>query len=236
MPSEYSQIEERLNAVEERIAAALQRSGRARPEITLVAVSKKFSATAIRAAYQAGIRNFGENYVQEFAEKRLELVDLIDARFHLIGHLQSNKARSACQLFDTIHTADSIKLLWRLDASANELGRKLEVLLEVKLSGEATKSGAAEEEIPGLLEVAAKCQNLDVPGLMVIPPWTENAEDSRPYFRRLAELARRYRLSALSMGMSNDFEVAIEEGASIVRVGTAIFGKRPPVSRPASSG
>jgi len=193
-----------------------------------VAVSKKFSALAIRQAYDVGLREFGENYVQEFAGKWPKLSDLSDARFHLIGHLQSNKARTACELFSVIQTADSPKLLRRLDASANELGRILEVLLEIKLSDEPAKTGADAREIPGLLEAAHSCANLKVTGLMTMPPWSEDAEHSRPYFRRLAELARGYNLRSLSMGMSNDFEVAIEEGATIIRVGTALFGKRPP--------
>jgi pyridoxal phosphate enzyme (YggS family) len=199
-----------------------------------VAVSKKFSASAIRQAYDAGLRDFGENYVQEFAGKWPELSDLSDARFHLIGHLQSNKARMACELFSVIQTADSPKLLQRLDAGAKELDRQVEVLLEIKLSEEPAKAGADAREIPDLLEAAHSCTNLKVAGLMTMPPWSENAERSRPYFKRLAELARKYQLGNLSMGMSNDFEVAIEEGATIIRVGTALFGKRPPPKEPVS--
>ena len=202
-----------------------------RSEITLVAVSKKFSAAAIRSAYNAGLRNFGENYVQEFQEKRQELAGLPAARFHLIGHLQSNKARIACELFDTVQTVDSPKLLQRLDASAKELGRTMDVLLEVKLSDEESKTGASATEIPRLLDAAAGRQSLSVVGLMTIPPWSEDAEKSRPYFRQLTELARRYGLRSLSMGMSNDFEVAIEEGATIIRVGTALFGRRPAIKK-----
>jgi pyridoxal phosphate enzyme (YggS family) len=193
-----------------------------------VAVSKKFSAGAIRQAYNAGLRDFGENYVQEFSGKLPELSDLSGARFHLIGHLQSNKARTACELFNVIQTADSPKLLRRLDASAKELDRNLEVLLEIKLSDEVAKTGADARDIPDLLDTARSCSSLRVTGLMTMPPWSEDAENSRPYFRRLAELARLYQLSSLSMGMSNDFEVALEEGATIIRVGTALFGKRPP--------
>jgi PLP dependent protein len=200
-----------------------------------VAVSKKFSASAIRQAYDLGLRDFGENYVQEFAGKWPELSDLSDARFHLIGHLQSNKARTACELFSVIQTADSPKLLRRLDASAKELHRQLEVLLEIRLSEEPAKAGADAREIPDLLEAAHSCANLKVTGLMTMPPWSEDAERSRPYFKRLAELARRYQLGSLSMGMSNDFEVAIEEGATIIRVGTALFGKRPPPKESVSS-
>jgi pyridoxal phosphate enzyme (YggS family) len=192
-----------------------------------VAVSKKFSAARIREAYRAGLRVFGENYVQEFSDKRPELVDLEGAQFHLIGHLQSNKTRLACDLFQVIQTADSVKLLKRLDASAAERGQKTEVLLEIKLSDEESKSGASEEELPQLVAAAQQCPNLNVTGLMTVPPWSEDAEASRPYFRRLAELARQFELPKLSMGMSGDLEVAIEEGATMVRVGTALFGARP---------
>ncbi len=191
-----------------------------------MAVSKKFSAGAIREAYRAGLREFGENYVQEFAEKRPELDGLNEARFHLIGHLQSNKARLACDLFQVIQTADSAKLLERLDATAIS-GNTPDVLIEVKLSEEEKKSGASPQDLPALLDTAAKCARIRVSGLMTMPPWSTDAEQSRPYFQRLAELGRRYGLLKLSMGMSGDFEVAIEEGATIIRVGTALFGKRP---------
>src|SRR6185312_2140984 len=180
-------------------------------DIQLVAVTKKFSSAVIREAYQAGFREFGENYVQEFAAKRPEMGDLPHARYHLIGHLQSNKARIAVTLFDV----------------AGEQGKQLQVLLEIKLSDEASKTGARPEDIPAVLQSAARCENVRVSGLMTMPPWSEDAELSRPYFHSLAGLARQYSLPELSMGMSNDFEVAIEEGATIVRVGTALFGARP---------
>lgn len=196
-----------------------------------MAVSKKFSADAIREAYQAGLREFGENYVQEFAEKHPELNGLKDAHFHLIGHLQSNKARVACDLFNVIQTVDSSKLLKRLDAAAGEATRVPEALVEVKLSEEESKSGANPEDLPELMDVAATCTHIKVSGLMVMPPWATDPEQSRPYFHRLAELAHRYRLPKLSMGMSGDFEVAIEEGATIIRVGTALFGPRPKPSK-----
>jgi hypothetical protein len=212
-------LTERLAKVESRIERAAERSGRRRADITLVAVSKKFSAAHLRAAYAAGLREFGENYIQEFAEKRPQLDDLADAKYHFIGHLQSNKARLACQLFDVIQTVDSAKLLGRLDA-------KLEVMLEVKLSGEESKNGALPEEVPALLEAAAQYPHLTVSGLMTMPPWNIDPEHSRPYFRQLAALARDVGLKKLSMGMSGDLEVAIEEGATIVRVGTALFGPR----------
>jgi pyridoxal phosphate enzyme (YggS family) len=212
--------------VESRIQQAVERSGRQRPDITLVAVSKKFSAPHLRAAYAAGLREFGENYIQEFADKRPGLDDLAEAKYHFIGHLQSNKARLACQLFDVIQTADSAKLLARLDAAAGELNSKLQVMLEVKLSDEESKSGARPAEIPALLEAASHCRYLEVSGLMTMPPWSADPEQSRPYFQQLAALARGLGLKKLSMGMSGDLEVAIEEGATIVRVGTALFGPR----------
>ncbi len=182
-------------------------------------------------AYTAGLRNFGENYVQEFQEKRPQLQNLPGARFHLIGHLQSNKAKAACELFDIVQTADSPKLLRRLDASARDANRSMEVLLEVKLSNEENKTGADPADIPHLLEAAADCNSLRLTGLMTVPPWSEDPEAPRPYFRELAKLAGQYKLRELSMGMSNDFETAIEEGATIIRVGTAIFGKRPPIKK-----
>ena len=180
----------------------------------------------MRTAYAAGLREFGENYIQEFAGKRPQLDDLQEAKYHFIGHLQSNKARLACQLFSVVQTADSPKLLSRLDAAAGDLGTVLEVLLEIKLSGEESKSGARPEEVPGLLEAASGCRRLTVSGLMTMPPWNIDPEHSRPYFRRLAALGRETGLQKLSMGMSGDLEVAIEEGATIVRVGTALFGPR----------
>jgi PLP dependent protein len=227
LPLAAPTFEVRLSGVEDRIQRALERSGRKRSDVTLVAVSKKFSADRIREAYQAGLRDFGENYVQEFAEKQPQLEDLQGARFHLIGHLQSNKARQACELFQVIQTVDSAKLLKRLDMAAAEHRAAPELFIEVKVSGEESKSGAEPGQLPDLLDAAAGCSTIRVHGLMTMPPWSENAEQSRPYFRRLAELARRYALPSLSMGMSNDFEVAIEEGATLIRVGTALFGSRP---------
>ncbi len=220
-------IEQRLAELEARIAAAAHRSGRKREDVTLVAVSKTFPIEAIRAAYEAGLRDFGENYVQEFERKRAELGVLPGARFHLIGHLQSNKARRAAQLFDSIHTVDSARLARRLDeAAAVRPGGRLPVMIEVKLSPEESKSGAAPEELDALIEQVRACPHLELTGLMTMPPFFEQAEASRPYFRRLRELAHRYGLAQLSMGMSHDFEVAIEEGATHVRIGTALFGPR----------
>jgi hypothetical protein len=228
-----SSFENRLQAVEERIHQALARSGRSRSDITLVAVSKKFSSTHMRAAYLAGLRLFGENYVQEFAGKHPDLTDLPDIRFHLIGHLQSNKARVACDLFEVVQTVDSAKLLQRLDAAAAENQRTLEVMLEVRLSPEDSKSGALPQDLPALLAAAQTCPHLSVTGLMTMPPWHADPENSRPYFQELARLAKTFSLPKLSMGMSGDLEVAIEEGATLIRVGTALFGSRPkPASNP----
>jgi len=197
-----------------------------------VAVTKKFSAEAIRNAYQAGLRDFGENYVQEFAQKQPELRDTSEARFHLIGHLQSNKARLASELFHVIETADSAKLLARLDAAAADLKTSPRVLIEVKLSDEKDKTGALPEELPQLLDAARECTRISVSGLMTMPPWSTDPEQSRSYFQELARLARQNGLTELSMGMSGDFEVAIEEGATIIRVGTALFGPRPKPHKP----
>ncbi len=213
--------------MEERLEAAAKRTGRSRDDITLVAVTKKFSAQTIRDGYAAGLRHFGENYVQEFAGKKPQVGDLKDAHFHLIGHLQSNKVRQALGLFQTVQTVDSVKLLQRLDASAAEAGVQLEAYCEIKLSDEESKTGASVEDLPALVEAARACSKVRVVGLMTVPPWSTDAETARPYFRRLASLARDYGFAKLSMGMSNDFEVAIEEGATLVRVGTALFGARP---------
>ncbi|MCC6589562.1 MAG: YggS family pyridoxal phosphate-dependent enzyme [Bryobacterales bacterium] len=211
-----------LAQVEERIVRACQASGRRRDEITLVAVSKVFPAEAILEAYEAGLRDFGENYVQEFEGKHPLVKHLGDARFHLIGHLQSNKTRKAGELFQVVQTVDTPKLARRL----NEVGRPLDVMIEVKLSEEDAKSGADPREIPQLVSEIGACPQLKLLGLMTMPPWDEDAEESRPYFRRLYAIAQEHGLKALSMGMSHDFEVAIQEGATHIRVGTALFGKR----------
>jgi pyridoxal phosphate enzyme (YggS family) len=215
-------LRERLEQVEERIAQAAARAGRARSEITLIAVTKKFSADVIREAYDLGLRRFGENYVQEFEGKHPALADLHDAEFHLIGHLQSNKARPAAELFQVIQTVDSDRLAKRVD----QFGRPIEVMIEVKLSEEQAKSGAAPDALDGLIGAIRECGNLNLTGLMTMPPWSEDPEQTRPYFRRLAELGRRHALPKLSMGMSHDLEAAIEEGSTHIRIGTALFGPR----------
>jgi len=216
-------LKQRLEQVESRIAAAAERAGRKRPDILLIAVTKKFPASVIREAYELGLRDFGENYVQEFEAKRPELGACPGVRFHLIGHLQSNKAKTAAEIFDVVQTLDTAKLARRLDA---QLGKPLDVMIEVKLSAEEAKAGAAPEDVPALVEAIRGCAKLRLLGLMTIPPWSEDAEKSRPYFARLRALAGENQLPQLSMGMSHDLEVAIEEGATMVRVGTALFGPR----------
>jgi PLP dependent protein len=215
-------LAERLAVVRQRIDSAADRARRDPAGILLLAVTKVFPASVIREAYALGLRNFGENYVQEFEAKAPEVRDLEGARFHLIGHLQSNKSSKAAQLFNVIQTVDSPKLARRL----NDSGKHLDVMLEVKLSEEQAKSGSRPEELTDLIPAVNACSNLRLLGLMTMPPWSEDPELSRPYFRGLRELAERYELPQLSMGMSNDFEAAIEEGATCVRVGTALFGKR----------
>jgi PLP dependent protein len=219
-------LRERLAEVEDRIAAAALRAGRARSDITLIAVTKKFPADVIREAYELGLRRFGENYVQEFETKHPAVADLTDAEFHLIGHLQSNKTRPAAELFHTIQTVDSEKLARRLDATAVQIGKTIEVMIEVKLSEEQSKAGAAPDALDALIETLNACANLKLTGLMTMPPWSDDPEQTRPYFRRLAELGREHTLPKLSMGMSHDLEAAIEEGATHIRIGTALFGPR----------
>lgn len=210
-----------LARVEERIHAACVRAGRPRDSVLLLAVSKVFPAAAIVAAHQLGLRDFGENYVQEMERKAPALAGL-DARFHLIGHLQSNKSSRAAELFNVIQTVDSVKLAGRLAAA----GRPLEVMIEVKLSEEESKSGAPPEQVPALVEAIRALPGLTLTGLMTMPPWSEDPAAARPYFARLRRLAEAHGLAQLSMGMSHDLEAAIEEGATIVRVGTALFGSR----------
>ena len=226
-------IAENIVRVQEHIAAACQRAGRGPEDVKLVAVTKTVPPDRIRLAYEAGLRDFGENRVQEAAAKRPALSDLT-VIWHLIGHLQSNKARPARELFHWVHSVDSLRLAEKLHQSAVCSGDRLPVLLEVNLGGEATKAGVGESEVIKLVEQIAPLETLEVRGLMVIPPFFEDPEQARPFFRRLRQLAREVEargvpnvsLQELSMGMSHDFEVAIVEGATIVRVGTAIFGPR----------
>jgi PLP dependent protein len=229
-------ISENIAAVRERIAAAARRAGRGADEVALMAVSKTMPAERIREAYGAGQRLFGENRVQEFEGKIESLKDLAGAEWHMIGHLQSNKAAAAVEIFDAIDSVDSVKLAQKLNAAAGQAGKKLGVLIEVNVGGEEVKSGVGPEskELEEILGAAGSLDHLEVRGLMTIPPFTENPEGARGYFRRLREvrdgIARqkfsRVGMEVLSMGMSHDFEVAIEEGSTCVRVGTAIFGER----------
>ena len=225
----------RLSEVRARIDAAARGAGRDPSAIQLVAVSKTFPIDAVREAYAAGQRDFGENRVQEALEKIAASADL-PARWHLLGHLQTNKARKAAPAFAMIQSVDSVDLLRKLDAAAADAGHAPSLLVQVDLAGEATKFGARPEEVPGILEAGSSCRAARVVGLMTIPPIPEDPEDARPWFRQLHELREGWlaagippeMLRELSMGMSGDFEVAIQEGATIVRVGTAIFGSRQP--------
>jgi pyridoxal phosphate enzyme (YggS family) len=226
----------RADALLERIARAAARSGRDAREVTLVAVTKTHPSTLVCEAFEAGLREFGENRVQEAEGKIEELArETVGARWHLIGRLQANKARRAARLFDLIHSIDSAALAERLERVCEEEGReRLDVLVQVDLAQEASKGGARVEELPSIVESLKACSRLRFKGLMTLPPFYEDAELVRPYFRRLRELRDGLRASGafgegageLSMGMTHDFEVAVEEGATLVRVGTALFGER----------
>ncbi|HWY05120.1 MAG TPA: YggS family pyridoxal phosphate-dependent enzyme [Candidatus Acidoferrum sp.] len=229
-------IAENIFATRERIAAAAKRAGRRPEEIALMAVSKTHPPERIREAYAAGLRLFGENRVQEFAGKAGALTDLAEAEWHMIGHLQTNKALKAAELFRAVDSVDSVKLAEKLDSAARSLGKKLSVLVEINVGGETAKSGVAPDsrELEELLLAAPRFEALQFLGLMTVPPFTDDLEGARPYFRKLRKLrnvvaARKLpaiEMAVLSMGMSHDFEAAIEEGSTCVRVGTAIFGER----------
>ena len=228
-----SLLRENLSRVQERIVAATRRAGRRAEEVTLIGVSKMHPAEMIRAAWEAGLRHFGENRVQEWEGKRAGVEDL-KATWHLIGHLQSNKAVRAARVFHCVDSVDDFALAQRLDKARHDLGAtdRMRVLIEVRVAEEETKSGVSVAELPALAEKITMLPRLELAGLMCIPPFREDSETVRPYFRRLREvrdeLAKQLgrALPVLSMGMSHDFEVAIEEGATEVRVGTALFGKR----------
>ena len=229
-------ILENITAVRERIEKAARRGGRRPEEIALMAVSKTQPPERIREAYAAGQHLFGENRVQEFAAKADALRDLPAAEWHMIGHLQTNKAAKTAELFRAVDSVDSLKLAEKLDVAARQVGRKLDVLIEINVGGEAAKSGTAPDsrELEELLLATPRLEALVFRGLMTVPPFTDDPEGARPYFRKLRELrdAIAFRkltavaMDQLSMGMSHDFEVAIEEGSNCVRVGTAIFGER----------
>jgi pyridoxal phosphate enzyme (YggS family) len=224
-------IEASLDRIRQQVSAACRRADRRGTDVALMAVSKMHPVAALLEAYAAGQRLFGENRVQEFAEKSSSLSELADAEYHLIGPLQSNKSARAAELFDSIDTVDSVKIAQRLDTAAATLGKQLPVFVEVKLSHEESKHGIAPEELPALLTAISGLRNISLAGLMTVPPWSEDAELARPYFqelRRLRDAQQRLHptLTGLSIGMSNDFAVAIEEGSTCVRIGTAIFGRR----------
>jgi pyridoxal phosphate enzyme (YggS family) len=240
VPVDPDQIKSNLAAVRRRLDQAARTAGRNPSDIRLVAVSKTFSADAVRAAAAAGQIDFGENKVQEGLQKIAD-TGALPLRWHLIGHLQSNKARRAAAAFHAIHSIDRIDLLYRLDAAAAEAGTTPDVLVQVDLAGEETKFGASAADLPALFRADLRAARLV--GLMLLPPEADNPEDARPWFRRLRELRDRLaeegipadRLRELSMGMSHDFEVAAQEGSTLVRVGTAIFGRRTPTPGPETS-
>ena len=226
-------IAERLQHVRLRLDEAAVGAGRLPSSVRLVAVSKTFPNSAIREAYEAGQRDFGENRVQEGLQKIRETADL-SIRWHLLGHLQTNKARKAGQAFAVVQSVDSVELLKKLDEAAGETGQTLDLLIQVDLAKEATKFGAPPEQVPRILDAARACQAARVVGLMTLPPVPDSPEDARPWFKRLRDLRDEWvtagvppsMLAELSMGMSGDFEVAVQEGATVVRVGSAIFGSR----------
>ena len=220
-----------LEEIRRRIEAAARRAGRDPASVTLVGVSKTMPPEPVREAIDAGLRDLGENRVQEAREKIPALPSGL--RWHLVGHLQANKANLAARLFQVIHSVDSADLLDRIDRAAAREGRPIDLLVQVDLAGEATKSGIPESELDGVLQAAGGCRNAIVKGLMILPPYDPDPEKSRGWFRRLREIRDRarprhpgLRLDDLSMGMTEDFEVAIEEGATLVRVGRALFGER----------
>ena len=232
-------IVENVARVRERITSAAGRAGRDPKEITLMGVSKTYPVERIREAYAAGLRMFGENRVQEFADKAGSLHDLADVEWHLIGHLQSNKAAKATELFGAVDSVYSVRLAEKLNGAAEKAGKTLPILIEINVGGEDAKSGVApaSEELEQVLMAASRWGNLRIRGLMTVPPYSENPEDARPFFRHLREVRDEIssrnllaiRMDVLSMGMSHDFEAAIEEGSTCVRVGTAIFGERTKV-------
>jgi PLP dependent protein len=229
-------IAENIGRVMERIATAAKRAERNPDEVTLIAVSKTFPAKSILEAYAAGLRIFGESRVQEFMGKVGDVSSLTGAEWHMIGHLQTNKAAKAAELFSAIDSVDSLRLAEKLNSAAEQLNKTLSVLIEINVGGEAAKTGIApnSQELNNILQAAPRLKNLRIAGLMTVPPFTENTEGARPFFRKLRELrdqiARQHlpniNMDILSIGMSHDFEIAIEEGSTCVRIGTAIFGDR----------
>lgn len=232
-------ISENIAAVRERIEEAARRAERHPNEVALMAVTKTHPPERIREAYAAGLRLFGENRIQEFAGKVSALAHLSEANWHMIGHLQTNKAAKAAELFHAVDSVDSVKVAEKLDAAARSQNKKLGILIEINVGGEAAKSGAAPDsrELEALLLAAPRFEALEFRGLMTVPPFTDDPEEARPYFRKVREMRDAIALrnppavcmDVLSMGMSHDFEVAIEEASTCVRVGTALFGERTKV-------
>lgn len=231
-----SSITERVAEVQGRLSRAIEKAGRDPAEVALMAVSKNHGPDAVREAAAAGLTLFGENRVQEAAAKIPESPGHL--RWHLIGHLQRNKVRFAVELFEAIHSVDTLKLAETIQRHCEEAGRRMQILLEVNVSGEAVKFGFKPDEVPEVLRRSAEWSRLEITGLMTMPPFTEDPEGARPHFIRLRELRDRWQdetgvpLPVLSMGMTHDMEVAVEEGSNVVRIGTAIFGARPKPPKP----
>ncbi|NDY74234.1 YggS family pyridoxal phosphate-dependent enzyme [Desulfobacter hydrogenophilus] len=227
------QIQSNIKKINDDICAAAQRSGRDASKVTLIAVSKRKPPEMVQEAMDAGHRDFGENYIQEAMEK-IDLLGRKSAIWHFIGHLQSNKAKFAVKYFDLIHTVDTVKLAKEINRQAKKIGKTQKILLQVNIAQEATKSGAKKNEIVGVAKQVCQFDNLHVSGLMCMPPFFDDPEDARIYFKKLKQISNDVEtlnlphttMTHLSMGMSNDFTVAVEEGATLVRVGTAIFGAR----------
>ena len=231
-----SSITERVAEVQGRLSRAIEKAGRDPAEVALMAVSKNHGPDAVREAAAAGLTLFGENRVQEAAAKIPESPGHL--RWHLIGHLQRNKVKFAVELFEAIHSVDTLKLAETIQRHCEEAGRRMQILLEVNVSGEAVKFGFKPDEVPEVLRRSAEWSRLEITGLMTMPPFTEDPEGARPHFRKLRELRDRWQdetgvpLPVLSMGMTHDMEVAVEEGSNVVRIGTAIFGARPKPPKP----
>ncbi len=224
-------IEQNVRKLERRVAAACERAGRSPEEVTVIAVSKTVEASTIESAFEAGLRHFGENRVQE-AKPKIEQLEHLrpDLTWHMVGHLQTNKAKTAAEFFDIIHSVDSLRLAEALNGCCQ---RRLSVLVQVNVSGETTKSGFPVAEVDEAVRQIGRLPNLGVEGLMTVAPWVSDPEEIRPIYRQLRQLRDGLGLRHLSMGMSGDFEVAIEEGATLVRIGQAVFGER---SRGAGAG
>lgn len=227
-----STIQENIQTVYTRIAAACDRAGRSAEEVTLVAVTKTVDVAKIQEALDAGVTQLGENRVQDATPKIDTLYDRTDLTWHMIGHLQTNKVKRAVEYFQMIHSVDNLKRAREIDKRAREQGKVMPVLFEVNVSGETSKFGLSPEELPGVIKESAKYDGLIVKGLMTMAPFVDDPEDTRPCFHKLRELLIMFQdqgmsqMTELSMGMTNDFEVAVEEGATLIRVGSAIFGAR----------